>query len=120
MVIALTPLHNEDALQIDLSISTRLNLTADQAQRKATRFLMDNISMFLMPVNPLLVVADQEDIKWRFSIMLVLGQQGKLGPVGELDVDAYTGDISVNDTNLEEIKDNARRLAQSTAHSTVS
>ena len=119
MVIALTPSPNEDELQVELSISTRLSLTADQARRKTTRFLMDNISMFLTPVNPLLVVTDQEHIQWRFSIMLVLGQQGKLGQVGELNVDAYTGEILVDEVDLMEIKDNAQRLAQSTTHSTV-
>jgi hypothetical protein len=119
MVIALTPSPNQDELQVELSISTRLSLSADQARRKATRFLMDNVSMFLMPVNPLLVIIDHEQIQWRFSVMLAMGQQGRLGQVGELNVDAYTGDILVDEAALAEIKENAQRLAQSATYTTV-
>lgn len=119
MVIALTQPQETENLQLEVNISTTLGITAEQARRKVTRFLMDNVSMFLSPSSPLLVVKTQEQIWWRFPIGLNLGQHGYLGQVGEINVDAYTGELLLDDDSLERIEVNAQRLAQGAAHPTV-
>jgi hypothetical protein len=119
MVIALTQPQETEDLQLEVNISTTLGITAEQARRKVTRFLMDNVSMFLSPQEPMLVVTALEQIHWRFPISLSMGRQGNLGQVGEINVDAHTGELLLDEVILTEITDNAQRLAQSTAHPTV-
>ena len=92
MVIALTQPQETENLHLEVNISAILGITAEQSRRKVTRFLMDHVSMFLSLASPLLVVESQEKIYWRFPVGLSLGQQGYLGQVGEIDVDAYTGE----------------------------
>ncbi len=120
MVIALTQPQETENLQLEVNISTTLGITAEQARRKVARHLMDHVSMFLSPASPLLVVESQTQIYWRFPIGRSLGQQGYLGQVGEIDVDAYTGELLLNNTSLAKIEANAQRLAQSTTHPPVS
>ncbi len=120
MVIALTQPQETENLQLEVNISATLGITAEQARRKVSRFLMDHVSMFLSPSAPLLVVESQEKIYWRFPVGLSLGQQGYLGQVGEVDVDAYTGELLLDNDSLARVEANAQRLAQSTAHLPVS
>jgi hypothetical protein len=120
MMIALTQPQETENLQLEVNISATLGITAEEARRKVNRFLMDNVSMFLSPSVPLLVVESQEKIYWRFPIGLILGQQGYLGQVGEVDVDAYTGELLLDGHALVRIEANAQRLAQSTSHPPVS
>ena len=125
MVIALTPPNQESSsafvsldqekLQLEIKLSVTLGVTAEQAKRKLTRFLIDEVNLFIHPEAPLLVVTDQNTIFWRFPLIFSMGHRGKLGQVGEVDVDAQTGELLLNDTLLEEIKAHARFLAQHTA-----
>jgi hypothetical protein len=106
---------NEGSLQLEVNLSVTIGITAEQAKRKLTRFLMDEISLFIGPQPPLLVVADKDAIFWRFPIVFSMGHRGKLGQVGEVDVDACNGELIINDDLVEEIKAHARILAQSAA-----
>ena len=118
MVIAFTPsTHDEENLRLEVNISTTLGITAGQARRKLTRYLMDNLSLFITPASPLLVVMSPEKILWRFPIVLAMGHHGQLGQVGEVDVDAHSGEILLSDILLEEIRANARLLTVSQARS---
>jgi hypothetical protein len=102
----------ENSLQLDLKVSTRLGISAIQAKRKLARFLIDEISLFVGPEDPILVLADKRKILWRFPIELTLGRQGWLGQVGTVDIDAQSGDLLINDELLMELKTNARLLAR--------
>jgi hypothetical protein len=125
MVIALTqPVQgsdqafvslDKDNLQLEVKLSVSLEITAEQAKRKVTRFLIDEVSLLIHPQPPLLVVSDQNTIFWRFPLVFSMGHRGKLGQVGEVDVNARTGQLLLNDDLISEIKAHARILAQSTA-----
>jgi hypothetical protein len=94
MVIALTsptqePINSfvtldEEKLQLEVKLSVTLRVTAEQAKRKLTRFLIDEVNLFIHPDTPLLVVTDQNSIFWRFPLIFSMGRRGKLGQVGEL------------------------------------
>ena len=109
---------NKDNLQLDVNFSVTIGVTVEEAKRKLTRFLMDEISMFFSPQTPLLVVVDQDAIFWRFPIVFSMGVRGRLGQVGEMDVDAQSGELLLNDDLVEELKAHARILAQSATLST--
>jgi hypothetical protein len=95
-----------------LNISTTLGISASQAKRKVTRFFIDEVSLFVGTKSPLLIVTKGDKIIWRFYIHLFLGRYGDLGQVGEIDVDAHSGKLLINDDATEEIKANAERLAK--------
>jgi hypothetical protein len=103
---------DEDNLQLEVKLSVTLGLTAEQARRKVIRFFMDEVSLLIHPQTPLLVVADQDKIFWRFPLVFSMGLRGKLGQVGEVDVDAQSGKLLLNDGLLREIVAHARLLAQ--------
>lgn len=92
--------ENKD-LRLEVNTSTTLRVSAQQAKRRLTRYLMDNMSRFLHPEDPLLVIIDEQQIHWRFPVVLSMGRHGRLGQVGELHVDARTEQIIVSETLIE-------------------
>mgnify|MGYP003400116677 CR=1 FL=1 len=120
MLVALThPSNTEDSLHLDISISTTLGISANQARRKLVRYFMDNVSMFIGPEQPMLVITDQSHFYWRFPISIRMGQLGRLGQVGQVDVDAQNGEILLDESHLKEITINANLLAKAATHSPV-
>lgn len=113
MTVALIPsIEEKESLHLELNISTTLGISASRAKRKLTGLLIDEVSLFVTPYSPLLIVTDKSNIFWRFPVYLVLGRRGELGQVGEVDVDAYSGDILITAEKIEEFKANAERLAK--------
>ncbi|MEZ4862596.1 MAG: hypothetical protein R3C14_14880 [Caldilineaceae bacterium] len=104
---------SENGLQLDLHVSLNLGITAKQAKRKLSRFLLDEVSLFIGPEEPLLVFIEPTKIVWRFPLQFALAKQGRLGQVGTVDVDAQSGELLLIDEHLMEIKRNARLLARS-------
>jgi hypothetical protein len=121
MIIALDPITaNNETMRLQVNISTTLNITAEQARRKLTRYFMDEVSMFITPQSPLLVIVNENQIFWRFPLALVMGKQGLLGLVGQVDVSALSGEFILNVKLLEEIKTNAQRLVSHTSLPAIS
>lgn len=123
MMIALPELNqqpliqlNEQTMRLEVQISMQLGIDAQAAKRKVTRFLLDEISLFVTPEHPLLVINNSQ-LVWRFPLSLVMGQQGWLGHLGQLDVDAVTGNLLVDEIMTMEIKNHALTLAQNTSFS---
>ncbi len=123
MMIALPQLNqqpliqlNEQTMRLEVQISMQLGIDAQAAKRKVTRFLLDEISLFVTPEHPLLVINNSQ-LVWRFPLSLVMGQQGWLGHLGQLDVDAVTGNLLVDEIMTMEIKNHALTLAQNTSFS---
>jgi len=115
MVIAFPePVLEHNPLHLELTISTTLGISAQEAQRKVRRYFGDHVNMFITPRPPLLVMLDDHTSHWRFPLVFSLGRQGRLGQVGEVDVDAHSGELLVSETLVQEINTNAHRLAQRT------
>ena len=104
------------AARIDVSIrvSTTLNVTAYTAKRKANTFVLNRVGTGLFGDEPQLVVTDKV-ICWRVPIFLSTASQGRRGQVGQIDIDAQTGEVLAGDNTLKEISDHAERLADHTA-----
>jgi hypothetical protein len=116
MAVALIPsLEEKENLHLELKISTTLRVSAPEAKRKVARFFMDKVSLFIGPQPPLLVVIEDQ-IFWRFPIVFSMGQPGQPYKVGEVDVDAFSGQLLINDQLIEDIKVNARRVAISASN----
>jgi len=100
-----------EAAQIDITIrvSTRLNVTQVAARRKVNVFVLNEIGTGLGGDTPTLVLY-QERLCWRVPVILALPPRGRLGQVGQIDVDAQSGEILANDQTIRDIADHATRL----------
>jgi len=97
-------------VQINIQIEAELNVSDLMAQRKVTGYLIDHVSDHLSGETPALVV-DQERLLWRVPVALYLTSRGKVGQVGEIDVDGQSGQLLITQTLLEELKARANELA---------
>lgn len=99
------------AAQVDINIhvSAQLNVSPFIARQKVNRLLLTEASTGLGGDEPQLVVT-QDRLCWRVPVNLALPTRGKLGQVGEIDVDAQTGQVLVDEDQLQEITDHAERL----------
>ncbi|OQY48443.1 MAG: hypothetical protein B6242_02350 [Anaerolineaceae bacterium 4572_78] len=103
---------------MNLHVSTTLEITADLAKRKLLRFFLDEVSLFLQPEYPLLITTDNSHAVWRFPIAFLMGRHGKLEKIGEVDVDAYSGELLITNKILKEIQEHAQQLAKRATFST--
>ncbi len=93
---------------VSINISATLNITAYTAKRKANTFVLNRMGTGLFGDEPQLVVTDKL-ICWRVPIFLSTASHGRVGQVGQIDIDAQTGEVLANDETLKEISDNAER-----------
>ena len=100
-------------VNVSINISATLNLTAYTAKRKANVFVLNRLGTGLFGDEPKLIVTDKL-ICWRVPIFASTASQGRLGQVGQIDIDAQTGELLADENVLKEIGDNADRLAART------
>jgi hypothetical protein len=100
-----------EAAQLDVTIhvSTRLNITQTVARRKVNVFVLNEIGTGLGGDKPMLILYNDR-LCWRVPVILALPPRGRLGQVGQIDVDAQTGEILADDKLIQEIADHATRL----------
>ncbi|MBN1876596.1 MAG: hypothetical protein JXA33_20390 [Anaerolineae bacterium] len=100
-----------ESTQVDITIhiSTKLNVTQASARRKVNVFVLSEIGTGLGGGDPTLAV-DKERLCWRVPIILALPTVGNLGQVGEIDVDAQTGEILADTELIQTIAHHAERL----------
>ena len=88
-----------------------MNLTPTVARRKVNVLMLEKVGNLLHGDSPTLFLRDR--IYWRVPVILSTPSQGRIGRVGEVDVDAETGEMIVDDELLENIAEHARRLLAS-------
>lgn len=103
----------EADVRIEISIATHLGITAQSAQRKVSRLLLDQVGNLLYGETPNLVAGER--LLWRVPVWVSSPVGGRLGQAGILDVDAHNGEILYSQELLDAIGEQARVLAQ---HST--
>jgi hypothetical protein len=96
-------------LDIEVSISATVNLSAEEARRKVNRFVHREISYLMRGDPPSLVVADR--VCWQVPITLAFPSYGPLGTIGSIDVDVETGELDISTARIAEIQHRAQELA---------
>lgn len=91
----------------EIRAAVLITVTADQARRLASRFLMDEVSHLLIATAPDLVVGDRT--RWRVPVWIGFPGQGRHA-VGALDVDAQTGAMLDQEAQVAEIKQRAKTI----------
>ena len=96
-------------LRISVDLTVQINISAEEARRKAHRFVSDKVSYLMGGESPTLLLADQQ-VLWRVPIMMTYPSYGRLGTVGAIDVSAETGKMLISDSTIRELQDNGKAL----------
>ncbi len=104
------------AAQVDIRIhvSATLNVTPFIARQKVGGLVLSEAGTGVGADEPSLIVTSAR-VVWRVPLFLALPGLGRLGEVGEIDVDAQTGEVLADRAALERIIENAERLAPNSA-----
>ena len=96
-------------VEITIRVSTRLNVTQVVARRKVNVFVLHEIGTGLGGDTPTLVIHNDR-LCWRVPVILALAPRGRIGQVGQIDVDTQTGEILADNQLIRDITDHAERL----------
>ena len=97
-------------VDIRIEMTAQANITAFVARQKVTQFVVTQISSQLRAEAPDLHIGDR--LCWSVPVVLTSPARGVVGSVGEILVDATTGEVLVNAEGLRRIAENAEHLAQ--------
>jgi hypothetical protein len=97
-------------VKIEFSLRTQVNVTDFTAQRKVSKFLLDQVGNLLYGETPSLVAGRR--LLWRVPVWVALPTTGPIGQVGTLDVDAQTGEILVTTEIVSAIEERADVLVE--------
>jgi hypothetical protein len=97
-------------LDIHISLLAQANFTAFVARQKVTQFVIQEISSQLGGGTPDVLVGDR--LCWAVPVLLTSPAKVIIGHVGDIQVDATTGEILADAATVEGIADHAERLAQ--------
>ena len=100
----------KDNLGAIIDSSPHVQVTAAYARRKVNRLTLDRVSYLLLAGKPTLIYADRW--YWRVPIDLTFPSLGRVGCVGEIDVDATSGQVEFTDEVLAQVAQTADYLAQ--------
>lgn len=104
-------LRHASRAQIDIHLSIEVNVTAMTARRKVNAFLATHVGNLLLASEPSLTLVER--LVWRVPVDLTNPEQGRVGRVGEVDVDVETGELLLNEGLIAQITQNALRLVDS-------
>ena len=110
-------LPSQAEVKIEVSITSRINVTAVVAQRKVSKLVLDQVSNLLYGESPTLVAGER--MLWRVPVWFSLPTTGPLGQVGMIDVDVQSGEILYSQHILDEIAARAHDLAQHSSSTPV-
>lgn len=96
---------------VRVEVTAPVNITAFVARQKVTRYVITEISTQLLGEVPDLMVGDR--LCWAVPVVLTLPGRGIVAKVGEIAVDASTGELLVGPDTTQRMADDAHRLAES-------
>ncbi len=97
-------------VDIHIHVTAPLNITPFVAQQKVNVFTLMEISSQLLADTPELSVGER--LCWSVPVLLTSPARGVVGKVGEVLVDAATGELLVDDVFIQRMREDARQLAE--------
>src|SRR5882762_426913 len=94
-------------LAIRIELTAQANITPFVARQKVTRFVVMEISTQLLGDTPELVVSDR--LCWSVPVVLTSPSRGIIGRVGDIAVDATSGELLVDEETVRRMTEDARR-----------
>lgn len=96
-----------------------VQISAFVARQKVNVLVLEQISHQLLAGEPALVQTSDGSWLWRVSVDLTFPSRGRVGCVGEIEVDARYGEVRYNEDLLARMADQAQQLAQQILHSST-
>ena len=100
--------------QVHLNVVTPISALV--ARQKVNVLMLERVSNLLLADEPVLTELSEGQSVWRVPVDLTFPQRGRVGRVGELDVEARYGEVRYSDDMLTEIGAAATDLAKQTLH----
>jgi len=97
---------------------SQIRVSAFVARQKVNVLMLERVSNLLLAGEPRLMEAPDGNWMWRVPVDLTFPTHGRVGCVGEVEVDACYGEVHYDDALLTQIAHQAERLAQQTLHPT--
>jgi hypothetical protein len=97
-------------LAIRIELTAQANITSFVARQKVTRFVVMEISSQLLGDTPELVVGER--LCWSVPVVLTSPARGVVGKVGDVAVDATTGELLVDQEIVRRMTADAHHLAE--------
>jgi hypothetical protein len=97
-------------VDIHIHITAPVNITPFVARQKVASFVISEISTQLLAEMPILNVGER--LCWSVPVVLTSPAKGICGKVGDVKVDATTGELMVDEDLVQRMTDDARRLAE--------
>jgi Cu/Ag efflux pump CusA len=91
---------------------SQLPISALVARQKVNVLMLEKISNLLLAGTPELIQRENGRQRWRVPVDLTLPDKGRVGRVGQIEVDAHYGEILYDDALLEQIEKDASELLQ--------
>jgi len=105
----------EERLRV-VQAPSQVQISAFVARQKVNVLMLEQVSNLLLASEPTLEPAPDGNWRWRVPVDLTFPTRGRVGCVGEVEVDARYGEVHYDDALLARITDEAKRLAQQTLH----
>jgi hypothetical protein len=100
----------EGPLRVEARFSGEIPVSPDLARRRVNGYLTQEVAMFIVAGEPMLILGDQS--YWRVPAILRLRGFGKLAEVGILCVDAQTGQVKpLSEDEIRAIREHAHDIA---------
>jgi hypothetical protein len=100
----------EGPLKVDTRLQGEITIPPDAARRCANGYLAEEVALFVIAGEPLLVLGDTS--VWRIPAILRLRGFGEVATVGSVDVNAHTGEPHpLSSEQIREIRRRANELA---------
>jgi len=90
----------------------QIQISAFVARQQVNVLMLEQVSNLLLAGEPRLVQDPAGGWRWRVPVDLTFPTRGRVGKVGELEVDAHYGGIAYDDASLARIAHVAAQLAQ--------
>jgi hypothetical protein len=98
-------------------VPSGVQISAFVARQKVNVLVLEQISNQLLAGEPTLVQAPDGSWLWRVPVDLTFPSRGRVGCVGEIEVDARYGEVRCNEELLAQMADQTQQLAQQVLHS---
>ena len=96
----------------NVGLLSGVQISAFVARQKVNVLLLERVGNLFLADEPTLVQTTGANWAWRVPVDLTYPSRGRVGPVGEINVDARYGEVSYNDALLTEITAAAKQLTQ--------
>ena len=99
-------------LTVQVNQAVHINVSAEEAQRKVSVFVLKKISNLMHGETPTLVLGERTS--WRVPVHLTFPAMGDVGQIGTIDVDVTSGELCASPDIIAAIEAHAESTARRT------